>query len=105
LTQVGDPDNRITAAGVCQEISSVVWEQPYLNFRQVVEFIRRDLGLSRRSLLSRFRWARRVFNDTKREARQHARAKAKMMAKRQELARAVSVSKCRLDERHHRFSQ
>jgi hypothetical protein len=69
-------DFRVTAAMLYNEIENCVFEQPYISFSQVVDFLRRDYGLSQDDFLRRFRRAERVFDVAKRDARDMAERKA-----------------------------
>jgi hypothetical protein len=75
-----DPVVRVTAGLVYQEISDAAAEVPDLTFFQVVDCLRRDYGLSRKEFLNRFRRARTVFDQERREEEERARVKAKWMA-------------------------
>ena len=67
-----------TAATVYGEIASAIWDNPEVTFWQVVDFIRRDFGMSRREFLKRFRRVRAVFDQEKQDLAESAEAKAKM---------------------------
>jgi len=79
--QVADyakPDNEMNAAMVYSEIEDVIWENPKLKFEQVVDLLRRDWGLSREMFLRRFRRAKAVFDEAKVDAKERAKARARM---------------------------
>lgn len=76
IAAYGDPTNRVTAAGVYQEIADVVRDNHKVTFRQAVDFVRRDFGLPREKFLRRFRRTRVVFEQAKQEAADHAKARA-----------------------------
>jgi hypothetical protein len=67
---------RVTAAMVYGEIDNCVIDQPHISFSEVVDFLRRDFGLSRGDLLRRFRRAERVFEQAKRDVRETAERRA-----------------------------
>ena len=75
-------DFRVTAAMLYNEIENCVFEQPYISFSQVVDFLRRDYGLSQDDFLRRFRRAERVFEQAKQDARESAEKKAKLFENR-----------------------
>jgi hypothetical protein len=75
-----NPLAQVTAAGVYGEITDAVVENPGATFWQVIDWIRRDYGCSRKEFLKYFRRAKVVFDREKRDAEEAARAKAKLLA-------------------------
>ena len=75
-----NPMARVTAGLVYSEICDVVVENPELTFWQVIDFVRRDYGFSRQEFLKRFRRAKAVFDQEKRDAQEQARARARFLA-------------------------
>ena len=65
-----------------QEISDAAAEAPDLTFLQVIDWLRREYGFTRKEFLARFRRTRAVFDREKRDEEERARAKAKWMATR-----------------------
>ncbi len=58
--------------GGYQEIGDAVTETPDATFLQVIDFLRRDYGYSRKEFLDRFRRARAVFDREKRDGKERA---------------------------------
>ena len=70
----------VTATEVYNQISDAVSENSKATFVQVVDFLRRQYGLSRPQFLKRFHRARTVFAEAKREAKETAKIKARWLA-------------------------
>jgi hypothetical protein len=70
---------RMTAATMYGEIENCVFSEFQVTFPQVVDFLRRDWGISRRHFLRRFRRAERVFEEAQRDVRESAEAKARWL--------------------------
>ena len=70
---------RMTAAMMYGEIENCVFSEFQVTFPQVVDFLRRDFGISRDQFLRRFRRAERVFEEAQRDVRESAEAKARWL--------------------------
>jgi len=68
----------MSASDIYREISDAIWQYPKVTFVQVLDFVRRDYGLSRAQFMKRFRRSKRVFTEAKREAEETAAIKAKV---------------------------
>ena len=70
---------RMTAAMIYGEIENCVVSEPQVSFPQVVDFLRRDFGISGHHFLRRFRRAERVFEEAQQDVRESAEAKARWL--------------------------
>jgi len=70
---------RMTAAMMYGEIENCVFSEFQVTFPQVVDFLRRDFGISRDQFLRRFRRAEGVFEEAQRDVRESAEAKARWL--------------------------
>ena len=70
---------RVTAAMMYGEIENCVFSEFQVTFPQVVDFLRRNFGISRRQFLRRFRRAERVFEEAQRDVKESAEAKARWL--------------------------
>jgi hypothetical protein len=70
---------RMTAAMMYGEIENCVFSEFQVTFPQVVDFLRRDFGISRRQFLRRFRRAERVFEEAQRDVRESAEARGRWL--------------------------
>lgn len=86
ITGYNDPMARVSAGMLYQEIGDAVAGTPEATFVQVIDYLRRDYGLSRKEFLNRFRRARMFFDREKRDEEEQARTRAKFMAAREEAA-------------------
>ena len=79
--QIADYRNgfQVTVAMLYGEIENCVIDQPQITFPQVVDFLRRDCGISRDQFLRRFRRAKRVFEEAKQDARRSAEKKVRWL--------------------------
>ena len=68
----GDPAEILRPALVYQEIVDAVTEVPEATFCQLIDCLRRDYGYSRKEVLDRFRRARVVFDQEKRNEEEMA---------------------------------
>ena len=66
---------RMTAEMMYGEIENCVVGEPQVTLPQVVDFLRRDYGISRDQFLHRFRRVERVFEEAQRDVRESAEAK------------------------------
>jgi hypothetical protein len=78
VADYADPDNEMTAAMVYQELEDAVWHRPEVEFEHVVDWLRRDGGMSRAEFLRRYRRARAIFDVAKVDAEERAIARARM---------------------------
>jgi hypothetical protein len=70
---------RYTAQMVYAEMETGVMCQPHLAFPQVVDWLRRNFGLSREQFLRRFRRSRAVYDEAQRDAEERDRCRAGWM--------------------------
>jgi hypothetical protein len=79
VAQYGNPDSEVTPTMVYDEIEDILWQRPGAEFEQVVDFLRRDVGLSREDFVRRYRRARTVFEEAKAEAEERVTVRERMM--------------------------
>ncbi len=70
---------RMTAAMMYGEIENCVFSKFQVTFPQVVDFLRRNFGISRDQFLRCFRRAEGVFEEAQRDVRESAEAKARWL--------------------------
>jgi len=58
---------RITSTTIYVGIADALLQCPKASFTQVVDFVRRDVGMSRREFLRRYKRARRIYDATQRD--------------------------------------